>query len=123
MRRLFVVFLILLFPLNVLALSLSASSMQQGGAPVPAASAASAPSPELAPSDALAASAAGGASDGQAGGDIDPDEPPSSGDVHEPVDEPGRLRFAALPGGPVGPYTPSLHDHPSFAPIKPPPKG
>ncbi|MFC4931579.1 hypothetical protein [Massilia sp. GCM10023247] len=120
MRRLFVVFLILLFPLNVLALSLSASSMQQGGAPVSAASAASA---ETAASDAPAVSAAGGPADGQAGGDIDPDEPPSSGDLHEPVDEPGRLRLAALSGGPLAPYTPPLHDHPSFAPIKPPPRG
>lgn len=117
MRRVFVIFLILLFPLNVLALSMSASSMQQASVAAPSACA------QAAAGDFLADSASTGPSDGQAGGDIDPDEPPSSGDFHEPVDQHGGLRLPLPPAGPLAPYAPPLHDHPSFAPIKPPPKG
>ena len=105
MRRLLVIFLILLFPLNVLALSLSASSMQQ----------------ECPAQHALSLEA--GAADVQGGGDIDPDEPPASGDFHETVDAHSRLRFAVLPGWSAAPYAPPTHVHPSFAPIKPPPRG
>lgn len=115
MRRLFVIFLILLFPLNVLALSLSASSMQADGVHTAStASTASAVSVPAAPGDSLA---------GQAGGDIDPDEPPASGDFHESVDEHSRLRVSVLPAWSMAPYARPLHDHPSFAPVKPPPRG
>lgn len=115
MRRVIVIFLILLFPLNVFALSLSAATLAQ--------------SVDVAERvHALAAQADAAADDtGDAGDDscehgcdIDPDEPPAGADLHYIVGHHGGLHFA-------GPATaaPPLHDaaprcHSIAPPIKPP---
>lgn len=80
MRRLFVIFLILLFPLNVLALSMSVSTAQPDGAHTHA---------SMTGSDAFQANA-------NANADIDPDEPPSVADLHDLVHQDTRLNLAGL---------------------------
>jgi hypothetical protein len=100
MRRAFVIFLILLFPLNVFALSMSVSSMGQGAAiehvMTPA------------PADA-------------GGGDLDPDEPPSGVDFHDSVYAAGPPAPALPPDGSVSSHVPIRHGLAPFPPIKPPP--
>jgi hypothetical protein len=113
MRRAFVIFLILLFPLNVFALSMSVSSIQQAGAVehvLPSA-----------PAD----------SGGDAGmdldfelalpGDLDPDEPPSGMDHHDSVSGPGQVLPALASDGLVSPHVPLRHGLAPLPPIKPPP--
>ena len=78
MRRLLVIFLILLFPLNVLALSMSVSMAQPDGA------------------NTHAGATSIGAFQGDANPDIDPDEPPSVADLHDLVHQDGRLHLAGL---------------------------
>ncbi|MFC5461794.1 hypothetical protein [Massilia niabensis] len=107
MRRAFVIFLILLFPLNVFALSMSVSSMQQAGV--------------MEPVNPAPGAVADAAPDFQSIGDIDPDEPPTGTDFHDSVHKEGRLQLAALPDRSVAARQPSprgLEPHP---PIKPPP--
>lgn len=104
MRRAFVIFLILLFPLNVLALTVSVSSMQQTGAiehvMAPA------------PADGI----------GQGGAfDLDPDEPPSGMDFHDTVNEEGQPLLAVPSDGSVAPRVPPRRGLAPFPPIKPPP--
>lgn len=107
MRRAFVIFLILLFPLNVFALSMSVASMPQDGAslhPVQAVLAAEAPdSPSI--------------------GDIDADEPPAGYDFHDSVNEAERLRPAVLPDRSPPPHPPVRQGRAPVPPIKPPPVG
>ena len=79
MRRAFVIFLILLFPLNVFALSMSVASMPQARRQH-----ARRGSPRMHPIC-------------PAMGDIDADEPPAGYDFHDSVNEAGRLRPAVLP--------------------------
>ena len=101
MRRLFVIFLALLFPLNVLALSMSV--------------AANAP----APIEALALSI-----DSQAGEtvcDIDPDEPPAGMDFHDTVHAVAPLPYTAPPDASVSSLVPSRRGRDPLPPIKPPP--
>jgi len=100
MRRLFVIFLILLFPLNVLALSVSASCAQQGEAVV------------------LALEA--GAGNGDSRGDVDPDEPPSVADLHDIVNHEPSLRLAGWPAGALAPHDAEPHSHSLPPPLKPP---
>lgn len=95
MRRLLVIFLILLFPLNVLALSISVSTAQPDGAHTHA---------SMTSSDAF---------QGNANADIDPDEPPSVADLHDLVHQDTRLnlaglRAAAVPQHAAPPYRLSL---------------
>lgn len=108
MRRALVIFLILLFPLNVLALSMSVSAIGQAGAtehvnPAPAA-------------DAVA-----DATGHQSIGDLDPDEPPGGTDFHDLVHEEGRVQPAALPDSSIASRLPSRRGREPFPPIKPPP--
>lgn len=80
MRRLLVILLILLFPLNVLALSMSVSATQSDGASV-----------QVGPMVA-----AGDAYEGNASPDIDPDEPPTVAEPHDFMNLDGRLHLAGL---------------------------
>ena len=101
MRRLFVIFLALLFPLNVLALSMSV--------------AAHAP----APIEALTFSI--DAQDSEAVCDIDPDEPPAGMDFHDTVHAAPRLPSAAPPDASVCAFVPARRGRDPLPPIKPPP--
>jgi hypothetical protein len=108
MRRAFVIFLILLFPLNVLALSMSVSSMQSGAVH----------------SLSVSGDAAVDATDApgiQAMGDPDSDEPPAGYDFHDSVNEEGRLQPAALAGRSRPALLPAQRGLAPFPPIKPPP--
>jgi len=102
MRRAFVIFLILLFPLNVFALSLSVASIPQAGVGAHAALAA----------DALAMPAIG---------DVDADEPPAGHDFHDSVSEAGRPQPAVLPGRLPPPHPHLRQGLAPVPPIKPPP--
>ena len=103
MRRAFVIFLILLFPLNVFALSMSVSSMG-----------------EQVMTPALADAGSGSGSD-QPLGDLDPDEPPSGMDFHDSVYAAGPPAAALPPDGSVSSHVPLRHGLAPFPPIKPPP--
>lgn len=121
MRRLFVIFLALLFPLNVFALSMSVS--------------AHAPAPVVALGHAIDDRAIENASfdtgfmdtagidsqGGEAVCDIDPDEPPAGMDFHDTVHAASRLPSAAPPDSSVCSFVPSRHGRDPLPPIKPPP--
>ncbi|MBD8530383.1 MULTISPECIES: hypothetical protein [unclassified Massilia] len=102
MRRVFVIFLILLFPLNVLALSTSVASLQHTAV-------------------THEASAFTNSVDLQTLGDPDADEPPAGYDFHDSMNEEGRLQAAVLPGRLVSPPSPARRGLAPFPPIKPPP--
>lgn len=108
MRRAFVIFLILLFPLNVFALSMSVSSMQAGAV-----------QGLTAAGDAAADGT--GVPDIQAMGDPDSDEPPAGYDFQDSLNEEGRLQPAALSGRSRPALLPSRRGLAPFPPIKPPP--
>jgi hypothetical protein len=109
MRRVFVIFLILMLPLSALALSMSVSQLHQ--------------SPSLAHIDSpapLADLGLTGAFDCEASCDIDPDEPPSGAELHYIVDQERPLPAAGRPA-----RAPALHDadpdcHAIPPPVKPP---
>lgn len=107
MRRILVIFLILLFPLNVFALSLSASAAQPGAhehaTAVPFADA---------DADALA--------DTEARGDVDPDEPPSVADLHDLVNQERVLHLAGPCAGAAPPRDPARTGLSLPPPVKPP---
>jgi len=107
MRRFFVIFLILLFPLNVLALSLSVAAAR----------------PHLVQSDvsslASDASAFAGLVDVDTTADIDPDEPPAM-DLHDIVNHETVLQLAALPGRLARCHDARRHCHSLPPPVKPP---
>ena len=104
MRRLFVIFLILLFPLNVFALSMSASVAQPGDAVVLA----------------IDADTGGGDSRGDNRGDVDPDEPPPVADLHDIVNHEPSLRLASPGAGALPPHDAPPHSHSLPPPLKPP---
>jgi hypothetical protein len=88
MRRFLVILLILLFPLNVLALSMSVSAAQPDGASV----------------QPGAVVAAGGAFAGDANPDIDPDEPPTVAEPHDFMNLDGRLHLAGCGAAVLTPH-------------------
>lgn len=113
MRRVLVIVLILLFPLNVFALSMSASLLQ--------AATASAPEPAHAPSPALFTDLqADQALACALACDVDPDEPPGHQDLHDIV----YVETAPRLAGPASPTAPSHDASRPFdspaPPIKPP---
>lgn len=112
MRRAFVIFLILLFPLNVFALSMSVSSTGPAHATEHAAPSAAA---------AIVADGAAGAPELGAMGDLDPDEPPSGMDFHDSVSGEGQVQPPLRPDGSVCFHLPSRRGLAPFPPIKPPP--
>jgi len=99
MRRFFVIFLILLFPLNVFALSMSVSTAQQGDSEV------------LVMDDSAK---------GEARGDVDPDEPPSVADLHDIVNHEPSLRLATWLAGALPPHDAAPHSQSLPPPLKPP---
>lgn len=105
MRRAFVIFLILLFPLNVFALSMSVSSTGQAAAI----------------EQVMASAPADAGSDAVQLGDLDPDEPPSGMDFHDSVHAAGLPQAALPPDGSVSSHVPVRHGLAPFPPIKPPP--
>ena len=102
MRRVFVIFLILLFPLNVLALSTSVASLEHTTV-------------------THEATAFTNTADLQTLGDPDSDEPPAGYDFHDSMNEEGRLQAAVLPGQLLVPPLPTRRGLAPFPPIKPPP--
>ena len=127
MRRVFVICLILLFPLNVLALSLSAATLQWAGAPAhadtvgaPSATAFVTPAVSTVVIDSAAADHGAG-SDCRTLCDLDPDEPPSGADFHDSVNKESRAQFLHPPGWAAAPTAPAHHGRSSAPPTKPPP--
>lgn len=110
MRRILVIFLILLFPLNVFALSLSASAAEPGGAHEHATAV------PFADADALADALA----DAEARGDVDPDEPPSVADLHDLVNQERVLHLAGPCAGAAAPRDPARTGLSLPPPVKPP---
>jgi len=117
MRRVLVIFLVLLFPLNVFALSLSVATM-----PAAALAQAADANDRVHVPAALADAGEVSADDTGAGdpGDIDPDEPPAGADIHYIVGHAGCLHIAGLSSA-----SPALHDaaprcHSVPPPVKPP---
>lgn len=104
MRRLFVIFLALLFPLNVYALSMSVSSMEHG-----------------APAHVDIAMLADAADNAELHCDIDPDEPPAGMDFHDTVNAPPRLLRAIPPDTSIYSALPARRGLDPLPPIKPPP--
>ena len=107
LRRAFVIFLILLFPLNVFALSMSVASDRQAAAV------------EHVMPAALAD--AGMEFDQPLLGELDPDEPPSGMDYHDSVSREGQPAPPLPPNGPISPHVPLRNGLGPFPPIKPPP--
>lgn len=102
MRRFLVLFLILLFPLNVFALSMSAATAQQGQ------------------DGAAALAVEAKASMGEVLGDADPDEPPSMADLHDILHHEPSLRLAGPPARAVPPHDAARYSHSLPPPLKPP---
>lgn len=113
MRRAFVIFLILLFPLNVCALSMSVSSLQQAAITTQLTASASASCDSIADAEADAVM--------PSMGDFDADEPPAGYDFHDSVNEEGRLQPAMLPARLVPAPWPARRGLSPFPPLKPPP--
>lgn len=113
MRRLFVICLILLYPLNVLALSTSVASLQTGAVEHVLTQSPAAPDAiDLALAEAF---------DCKLTCDLDPDEPPSGTDFHDTVNEAGVPRFDGAPLRTIAPFAPTRHLLSAFPPLKPPP--
>jgi len=127
MRRVFVICLILLLPLNMFALAMAASAMLPADASQRAlATEISGHLVQVAPAPVFADSYLPDAYlpdnyDCQASCDIDPDEPPAGADVHDSVNEDLALRLATICGGALAP--PSLsHPSHSWHPLLKPPR-
>lgn len=93
MRRAFVIFLILLFPLNVLALSWSVATEPAAATTQAEAQARVQAKAPAADTDSLFATLF----DADTTLDLDPDEPPSM-DLHDIVNHDASLQFTTLPG-------------------------
>jgi hypothetical protein len=117
MRRVFVICLILLLPLNMFALAMAASAMLP---PEPSQRVTtSEPLVQLASAPVFADAYLPDNYDCQSSCDIDPDEPPAGADVHDAVNEELSLRLADVRGGVSAPPSlshPSQFRHPLFKP-------
>jgi len=111
MRRLFVICLILLFPLNVMALSISVATFQHADAPEHVHSG----SPDN------GGSLFSNLFDTQPSGDLDSDEPPAVADLHDQVNEEDKPQLILLPDSTRASGVPLRHAQSSFPPLKPPP--
>ena len=118
MRRVFVICLILLLPLNMFALAMAASAML----PPERAQHVIASEPlVLTTAPVFADAYLPDNYDCQASCDIDPDEPPAGADVHDAVNAELSLRLADVRGGALAP--PSLsHPSQSWHPLLKPPR-
>ena len=99
MRRLLVIFLILLFPLNVLALSTSVASMHEDAAGL------SLVADEFECRDVC---------------DLDPDEPPTAGDMNGIVDRPAAPCHTGSTGRAAMPHDARPPCHATSPPVPPP---
>jgi len=113
MRRLFVIWLILLFPLNVLAMSMSVAAFEHA---------------QHGQQQSYVEPAAPGADtwfshlfDTRSGGDLDSDEPPAVADLHDQVNEEDQLQLVLQPGRSIAASAPLRHGQSAFPPLKPPP--
>jgi len=117
MRRVFVICLILLLPLNMFALAMAASAMLP---PEPSQRAAdAAPVVQLTSAPVFADAYLPDNYDCQSSCDIDPDEPPAGADVHDTINEALSLRLADVRGGVPAPPSlsgPSQSWQPLFKP-------
>jgi hypothetical protein len=102
MRRILVIFLILLFPLNVLALSSSVASMHE---------------------DAAAQSVLADEFECRDICDLDPDEPPTAGDMNGIVDRPAAPCLAGSTGRAAVLHDARRHCHSTPPPVPPPRRG
>ena len=119
MRRVFVICLILLLPLNMFALAMAASAMlppEQVQRSI-----AAEPLVELASAPVFADAYLPDNYDCQTSCDIDPDEPPAGADVHDTINEELSLRLADVRGGALAPPSPS-HASRSWHPLLKPPR-
>ena len=111
LRRAFVIFLILLFPLNVFALSMSVASDRHA----------------IAVEQVMPAALADAGIDVDQTldqpslGELDPDEPPSGMDYHDSVSGEGQPAPPLPPDGSISSHVPFRHGLAPFPPIKPPP--
>ena len=118
MRRVFVICLILLLPLNMFALAMAASAMLP---PEPAQRVIASEPLVLTTAPVFADAYLPDNYDCQASCDIDPDEPPAGADVHDTINEEISLRLADVRGGVPAP--PSLsHPSQSWHPLLKPPR-
>jgi len=109
MRRFFVIFLILLFPLNALALSLSVATTQHTpGFHQPDA-----------PASSAFASALAKVFEADTPRDLDPDEPPAM-DLHDIVNHELALQLPTLPARADLRHDARRHHHSLAPPVKPP---
>ncbi|GGY93313.1 hypothetical protein GCM10007388_28530 [Pseudoduganella plicata] len=102
MRRFLVIFLILLFPLNVLALSTSVASMH---------------------GNAAGQSILADTFECKDVCDLDPDEPPTAGDMNGIVDRPADPCLAGSTGRAAVPHDALRHLHSTSPPVPPPRRG
>lgn len=109
MRRALVIFLVLLFPLNVFALSMSVAQLHLD----PASARIGAPA-------ALADIDLDDALDCETSCDIDPDEPPSGAELHYIVGRQGTPPCADRPARVVPPHDADPRCHTIPPPVKPP---
>ena len=117
MRRLIVICLILLLPLNMFALAMAASAMPSADASHRVI--ASEPLVQSAQAPVFADSYLPDNSNCQTSCDIDPDEPPPGPDVHDYVNENGGMRFPDVTGDAVASSEssrPSCSQHPLLRP-------
>jgi len=117
MRRVLVIFLILLYPLNVLALS--TALVQHGHATERVLVQATHADPVAGLATELAADLAA-ALDCDTSCDIDPDEPPSGADLHSILGRPHGLQPAGLRGIAAPPHDAALQRRSLPPPVKPP---
>ncbi|MEW7847600.1 hypothetical protein AB2N08_02765 [Massilia aurea] len=119
MRRVFVICLILLLPLNMFALAMAASAMLPADASQRAL--ATEPLVQVAPAPVFADSYLPDNYNCQASCDIDPDEPPAGADVHDSVNEDLALRLGDSRSGVLAPPSLSRPSH-SWHPLLKPPR-
>lgn len=120
MRRLFVICLILLLPLNMFGLAMAASAMQTATASEHAVSQVL-PAPGAAVVvDATSSTYLSATFDCDFSCDIDPDEPPAGADIHDTVNEEVGLRCALLAGRVLPPGASLRPSHSSVPLLKPP---
>jgi hypothetical protein len=109
MRRLFVIWLILLFPMNVLAMSISVASFEHG-------------QPEhVEPAAPVADAFFSSLFDSEPAGDLDSDEPPAVADLHDQVNEEDLAQLILSPHVTRASGVPLRHAQSAFPPLKPPP--
>jgi hypothetical protein len=109
MRRLFVIWLILLFPLNVLSMSISVASFEHG-------------QPEhVEPAAPAADTFFSSLFDSQSTADLDSDEPPAVADLHDQVNEEDLAQLMLPPHATRASGVPLRHAQSAFPPLKPPP--